>query len=76
MLHRGQPVVGVAVFGCDGVEPLLLGEVLGPVLEATELGVDLGQFEQRTLLRDFGFHTSASLDVPWVGADRTDPHRK
>ena len=37
---------------------LLLGQVLGPVLDAAPLGVELGKLEQRTLLNYFSFHVS------------------
>ncbi len=37
---------------------LLLGQVAGSVFDPAQLGVELGQFEQRTLLDDFSFHDS------------------
>ena len=39
--------------------------------DPAQLGVELGQLEQRMLLHDFSFH-DCSLDVPRVGADVAD----
>ena len=56
--QRRKPVVGLAVFGLSLLEALLFCEVTGSVLEPAQLGVEVCQLEQRTLLNDFSFHNS------------------
>jgi hypothetical protein len=45
-LHDGQAVIGLAMLRLRCLELLLLGQVLGPVLDAAQLGVELREFEQ------------------------------
>ncbi len=54
--QRCQPVVGLAVLGLSLLEALLFGQVTGSVLDPAELGIEVCQLEQRTLLHDFSFH--------------------
>ncbi len=58
--HRGEPVVGLALFGSHLVESLFLGQVGDPVLQLRQFGVEFSQLEQRTLLGYFSFHTCLS----------------
>ena len=57
-LHDGEAVIRLAVRRLGPFDLLLLGQVLGPVIETAQLGVELGEFEQRPLLNYFSFHVS------------------
>ena len=56
--QRSKPVVGLSVLGLALLEALLFGEVTRAVLDPAELGIEFCQLQQRTLLDDFGFHSS------------------
>ena len=57
-LHSGEAVVGLTVRRLRLFELLLLGQILGSVIDAAQLCVELREFEQRTLLNYFSFHVS------------------
>ena len=46
------------MLGLSLLEALLFGQVTGPVFDPAELGIEICQLEQRTLLDDFSFHSS------------------
>ncbi len=56
--QRREPVVGLTVLGLDLLEALLFGQMTGTVLDPAQLGIEICQLEQRTLLDDFSFHKS------------------
>ena len=49
-LQRREPVVGLTVLRLGLFERCCSGRLLGSVFDPAQLGVELGQFEQRTLL--------------------------
>ena len=55
-LHSGETVIRLTVRRLRLLELLLFRQILGPVIDAVQLRVELGQFEQRTLLNYFSFH--------------------
>jgi len=57
-LHGGEAVIRLTVRRLRTLDLLLLGQVLGPMLDAAQLCVELCKFEQRTLLNYFSFHVS------------------
>jgi hypothetical protein len=57
-LQHGHPVGGGTLLGLKLIEALLLGQSLGAVRDPAQIGVQLGQFQQQTLLRAIGFHHS------------------
>ena len=57
-LHGGEAVIRLTVRRLRTLDLLLLGQVLGSVIDAAQLGVELREFEQRTLLNYFSFHVS------------------
>ncbi len=58
-LQSPQPVAGGDLLGLDPLDLGTLGQVAGAVVHLGQLCVELGDFEQRALLCDFGFHASS-----------------
>src|SRR4029450_10467686 len=57
-LHSGEAVILFTMRGLRLLELLLRRQILGPVLDAAQLCVELRKLEQRTLLNYFSFHVS------------------
>ena len=60
-IENGQPVCGLTLIRQCGVVALLFGKVGGAVRQPTQLGIDLGETQQRTLLCYFTFQCTTLI---------------